>query len=479
MMYKFSVSVLILFLSFCAASVSAQSGRVIQGAPTNSTTADASKGLTAKEMFEEANVYAKTKFAEYESKKIPYTDNLYNVTIKEQKQLAARYAATINKRGDIAGEDFYYLGMLNWLSDGDENATESFRKFLLTENPAIEKLQTARSIIIVVAARQKKFDEAEKTLDEYLKTEPVKLTERYRMESELAKSYQHEKNLTKAAPHAVEAFSASKLLLKESTSRASALDELLDAGMTLFEIYRDSSKSKEAEGTLEDLRKNAVALGSSSLYFRAIDEHIKYLIKTGRKPKALQMYSEALAQVDKDFAAKPLREDATRRLKRREKHYRLLGETAPELTAIDRWLPGQPQTLASLRGKVVLIDFWATWCAPCIAAFPSLIELHQTFKKDGLEILGVTKYEGVAAGQRVDNAAEIEFLQRFRKENRLPYEFVVTKDITNQITYGASAIPTTVLIDRKGIVRYIEAGNSELREEEIRQEIEKLLAEKQ
>jgi peroxiredoxin len=46
------------------------------------------------------------------------------------------------------------------------------------------------------------------------------------------------------------------------------------------------------------------------------------------------------------------------------------------------------------------------------------------------------------------------------------------------MTYGASAIPTTVLIDRKGIVRYIEAGNSEIREEEIRKEIEKLLAEK-
>ena len=82
------------------------------------------------------------------------------------------------------------------------------------------------------------------------------------------------------------------------------------------------------------------------------------------------------------------------------------------------------------------------------------------------------------AGLPADNAAEIEFLQRFKKENRLPYEFVITKDIATQMTYGASAIPTTVLIDRKGIIRYIETGTSASREEEIRQEIVKLLAEK-
>jgi hypothetical protein len=60
----------------------------------------------------------------------------------------------------------------------------------------------------------------------------------------------------------------------------------------------------------------------------------------------------------------------------------------------------------------------------------------------------------------------------------LPYDFVVAKDNSNQIIYGAGAIPTAVLIDRKGVIRYIEIGTSRSREEEIRAEIEKLLAEK-
>jgi peroxiredoxin len=67
-------------------------------------------------------------------------------------------------------------------------------------------------------------------------------------------------------------------------------------------------------------------------------------------------------------------------------------------------------------------------------------------------------------------------LKNFRRSQNLSYDFVVSKNTTNQINYGATSIPTTVLIDRKGVVRYIEAGAN--REEEIGALIEKLLQEK-
>ncbi|HXH69892.1 MAG TPA: TlpA disulfide reductase family protein [Pyrinomonadaceae bacterium] len=434
--------------------------------------------LTVKQMFDETNTYAKAKFAEFEDKKLPFNEKIYKQTLQERKQLAAKYAAAISARPNLSGEDFYYLGMLYRIAENAEIATENLRKFFASENPAAEKLQVARPIVTVDAARRKNFDEAEKLLKDYLKAEPVKASERARMESELAKSYRTEKNFAKAESHAAEALRQTKAISTDLSARTQPLDQLLEAGMLVFEIYRDGGKSREAADALEDLRKTAALVQSTLLYYFAVDANIKYLIETNRKPLALQMYRDAQAQATRDFAAKPLQEDVLRRLKMREKHYKLLGETAPELTDIDRWFPRNPLTLASMRGRVVLLDFWATWCVPCLDAFPSLIEWHQAFQKDGLEILGITKYHGQAEGFRVDNAAEIDFLQRFKRANRLPYDFVVAKHSGNQLNYGATAIPTAVLIDRKGVIRYIETGSSENREEEIREMIIKLLAEK-
>jgi thiol-disulfide isomerase/thioredoxin len=315
-------------------------------------------------------------------------------------------------------------------------------------------------------------------LAEYLKTAPVKLSDRSKMETELAAAYQAEKNLARAAAHAEESYSAAKALFKDAPSRARALGEIISSGRSVFEIYRLDKKTVEADRTLDDMRQTGVVVQSNGIYYAAVDLKIKYLIETGRKPAALETYAEALELAVKDFAAKPLQDEIVRTLKKREKHYKLLGETAPELADVDKWFPGQAQTMANLRGKVVLLDFWATWCSPCLAAFPALTEWHRNFQKDGLVILGMTRYYGEAQGMADDPAAETALLQNFRKTYNLPYDFVVSKGQANQLNYGATSLPTTILIDRKGVIRYLETGTSASREQEIQTEIEKLLAEK-
>lgn len=457
----------------------AQSGRI---APKNAISADSSvnelKNLTAEQMFNEANNYAKLKFAEFERQKVPFSDDLYKKTVSEQKQMAAKYATHLSTRQTLSPDDFYYLGMLHWLAENADGAGEAFGKFLASEKPAAEKAQAARSVIVIFSARRKNFVEAEKMLAEYLKNEPVKMSERSVMANELAENYRSEKNYAKAAVHAEEAYAAAKVLFKDWSSRARALNELLKSAVIAFEIYRTDGKQTQADAVLDDLQKTGMAVESSSIYFNAIDRKIKYLIETGRKPLALRTYSETLEQVKKDFTAKPLQEEVVRNLKKRDPHYKLLGETAPELTSIGRWFPGQPMTFSNLRGKVILLDFWATWCAPCIASFPSLVELHDTYQRDGLVILGVTRYYGAVQGMSADENAEFDFLQKFRKSYNLPYDLVVAKGQTNQQNYGANGIPTAVLIDRKGIVRYIETGTSANRESELQKVIVNLLAEK-
>lgn len=461
-----------------AVSAAPQSRRVAPGGSPTPAEATPLSELTVRQMFDEANGYSKAKFTEYAEKKIPYTDALLAKTKLEQRQLAAKYATMAGRRKDPSTDDLYYLGMLHWIAENLDGTSESLGKFVTAENAPADRSQTARSILVVVLAKQKRLADAEKMLAEYLAREPRKLTERARMEGEIAKAYQAQKEFNKMAPHAEAGYTASKTLLQDATSRARGLDEILDAGMLVFESYRDLANREKAEAALEDMRVTASSTGSTSLYYYAVDRKIKFLIDTGRKAAATEFYQTMAAGSAKDFADKASQEDINLRLRKREKHYKLLGAAAPELPLLDQWFPGKPRTFADMKGKVILLDFWATWCGPCFEAFPSLIEWNQDFKADGLEIIGITRYYGEVNGMSADEPHEIEFLRGFRLRENLPYDFLVAKDQTIQNLYGATVLPTAVLIDRKGVVRYVEAGTSSTRLVELREMIIKLLAEK-
>ena len=474
-----SKSLLSFFVVILAINSFAQSRRVVPPQALKATDpVTAATDRPLKEMFDEANGYAKARAAEYEQKKVVYTDSLYKQIRLEQKQMAAKYAVLAGQRRDLGGEDLYYLGMLHWVAENLDGATASLGKFIASESPAADRVQTARSVIVIIRAKQKNYAEAESLLAEYLKGSQIKLSERARMEAELAKAYIAANTNAKAAPHADAAFRAMRTIFADTATRPRVTDELLDDGMLRFEAYRDSDERNKADAALEDLRIAGAEIGSSPLYYYAVDNLIKYMIDTGRKPLALDTYSLSLERVNKDFTSKELQTDVIQRLKKREKHYKMLGEPAPELVKVDQWFPGQKTTLAEMKGKVIFLDFWAAWCAPCIEAFPWIKELQQDFGQDGLAILGVTRYYGYAEGFPVDNSNEIEYLKRFKKTYGLPYDLVITKDNTTQRDFGAASLPTAVLIDRKGIVRFVESGTSPNRLEDIRENIVKLLAEK-
>lgn len=473
---------LVVFLiPILTAAAFGQSGRANQTpAPGQSSTPAPNVDAipSVKQMFGEANDYIRTKASEYDAKKIPFSENLFAQTKLEQRSLAAKYATVAGSRKDLAGDDFYYLGMLHWIAENLDGAADALHSFIAIDAADAAHRQTARSILVVIAAKQKKLEDAEKLLAEYLKAEPTKLTERARMEGEIAKAYQAQRDFTRMAPHAEADYEASKSLLKDPSSRVRGLDEILDAGMLVFEAWRDGGNQKKADASLDDMAVIAASVSSSTFYYYAIDQKIKYMIETGRKPQALAFYAATVANGGKALSDKDAQIEVTVRLKRRERHYKLLGEPALELPVADQWFPGERKTFADLRGKVVLLDFWATWCGPCFDAFPSLIEWQQEFGPEGLEILGVTRYYGAENGLPADNMSELIFMKSFRQRQGLPYDFVVAKDQSMQLLYGATSLPTAVLIDRKGVIRYIEPGTSSTRLEQMREMIVKLIAEK-
>lgn len=133
--------------------------------------------------------------------------------------------------------------------------------------------------------------------------------------------------------------------------------------------------------------------------------------------------------------------------------------------------------LSDLRGQVVLLDFWAPWCGPCRYVFPKLQRWHESYKNKGLVVLGVTNYSGDIEGRRVTKNEELAYLKTFKKQNRLPYGFLVADSAANDLNYGVFSIPMSFLIDRRGNIRFIAMGAGEAEIAGLGKMIEKVMDE--
>lgn len=137
------------------------------------------------------------------------------------------------------------------------------------------------------------------------------------------------------------------------------------------------------------------------------------------------------------------------------------GSRAPEIGLEDQ--NGNPVRLSALRNKVVLVDFWASWCGPCREEMPVLERFHQEYADDGLVIVGVN----------IDR--EQGNMRRFLR--RTPVSFRIVHDGSHQVAdrYQPPRMPSSYLIDKRGVIRYVHAGFRSGDADAMEREIQQLL----
>ncbi len=173
-----------------------------------------------------------------------------------------------------------------------------------------------------------------------------------------------------------------------------------------------------------------------------------------------------------------------------KKQVEMIGKPAPALQ-IDAWAntaDGTTEGLEdSLKGKVVLYDFWAVWCGPCIATFPHLRQWRAEFGDQGFEVVGITRYYGyewddeagrATRGEDVQPETERQAITKFLQSKDMQHPTIFTpQDSTLQKEYGVTGIPHAVLIDRQGNVQMIKVGSGSANAEAIHEKIKELIAE--
>ena len=208
---------------------------------------------------------------------------------------------------------------------------------------------------------------------------------------------------------------------------------------------------------------------------------------------------ELLAAVKADKlteASKKALEGLQTRFKNDDTRNGLTGNALPAIAAVKTLNAGADWTLSSCKGKVVVLDFWATWCPPCRQIIPDLVKLQEKHAADGLQVVGLTRYYGYGTdfsadstlphggkavgdprdpAKKLSEADEIKVNENFVAAFKLNYPVVFTDEKVSKESFGVNGIPTCFVIGRDGKIVGHAVGSQKESHDKLLQMIESAL----
>jgi peroxiredoxin len=254
----------------------------------------------------------------------------------------------------------------------------------------------------------------------------------------------------KKAPLALKKATAKILALeKDTTSKPYRLAKLIDLQFKAVDAVGEEADDGQRKALLADMLqfvstgdKVADDLALAGGY--AVD--LEYLPSRELAAEAYAKFGQLFADHDNEEIA-----EAGKKMLGAAKRLSIIGQP---VTLKGRTLDGKELDLASLRGKVVLVDFWATWCGPCLEELPNLRKQYAAYQDRGFEIVGISIDEDRPA------------LEEFVAEEKLPWPIIHDRERLgahpSTIDYGIFKIPNMLLLDREGKVVSTRAKGAEL-----------------